>query len=273
MKTILFLICAVSCLAANLGVNRDAIMSSAYSTTTEAQAGTTIEGIMSPARVAQYITATLATTTEAQTGTDNTKLMTPLRSAQGASASITAILASTAEAIAGTDNTKLMTPIRTAQAIGALNPFWKLFIAQDKQTSGTAGGTFTAGAWVNRALNHVGINSLGATFSDASDEVYLGAGSYFTMAFVPAFACDSNEACLYNLTSDTIELLSSSCFAASTHEAASVANIMGFFELAAASSMEIRHICGTTRASDGLGKPCFMGTSEIYTQLMILQID
>jgi len=61
------------------------------------------------------ITPALATQAEAQAGTDNTKLMTPLRVKEATTASLA--IATQAEAQAGTDNTKLMTPLRVTEAV------------------------------------------------------------------------------------------------------------------------------------------------------------
>ena len=103
----------------------------------------------------------------------------------------------------GNDNVELLNPSNAA-ALSTNN----LLHIQDQKTSGTQGGTFTAGAWQTRVLN----TELTSTIAEASlsaNQITLPAGDYYLEAAAPAFRVDMHVVRIQNIT-DASTILSGS---------------------------------------------------------------
>lgn len=152
------------------------------------------------------------------------------------------------------------------------NPFGaQLFHIQDQQTSGTYGGTFTAGAWRTRTLNTSVTNEI-TSASLTSNQITLPAGTYYIEATAPAHQCNAHKAKLYNVTDAADILFGTSAFTNSVASyAVTESRISGRFTLSGTKTLELRHQCTSSRTTDGLGYATFMGT-EIYSEVKIWKV-
>ncbi len=136
---------------------------------------------------------------------------------------------------------------------------------RDEKTSGTAGGTFTAGSYVKRTLNTAVIDT-GSNASVTSSVVTLQAGTYRFHARAPAFDVNSHKAKLVN-TTDAITYLGTSEYASVVGTSQSSSHVTGRFTIAAAKDFELQHRCQTTRAPNGLGVDAGFGDTEVYSEI------
>lgn len=173
------------------------------------------------------------------------------------------VYATNAEATAGTDNTKVMTPLRVKEAI-----FTPLLILQDQKASGTAGGTFTAGAWQTRTLNTTVTDTIGSTLT--SNQFTLPAGTYYFEAICPTLNTNSSQARLQNITDATTTLLGINCVTGTT--AGGFGFVNGQFTITGTKTFELQNRCSITRATDGFGYACGWGT-EVYAEVRVWKVD
>lgn len=139
---------------------------------------------------------------------------------------------------------------------------------QDEKASGVDAGTFTSGSWVTRTLNTVKTNTITGA-SVASNQITLPAGSYFVNANSPAQQVAGHQAKLYNTTATTDILIGTSEFCNSVDNyVATKSWITGAFTLSAQSVLELRHQCGVTKTTYGLGGQINWGTN-VYAQVVI----
>lgn len=140
---------------------------------------------------------------------------------------------------------------------------------QDQKTSGTAGGTFTSGAWQTRTLNTEVTDEIGSTLS--TNQFTLPAGTYEIQASCPAYKTGSHKAKLRNVTDTSDVLLGSSEYSDSGNNIQTRATVAGRFTIAAAKTFEIQHQAASTRATDGFGFAASFGT-EIYAEVLIWRV-
>lgn len=131
----------------------------------------------------------------------------------------------------------------------------QVLVAQDEKSLGTAGGTFTAGAWRTRTLNTLVQNHIGGA-SLASNQITLPAGGYYAFASAPAYNVDAHQLRLQNVTDGATLIRGSTPFAGDllllVNEGVT-AHLVGWFSLSAPKAIELQHRCALTRATDGLG--------------------
>jgi len=145
-------------------------------------------------------------------------------------------------------------------------------LVTDTKSSGTAGGTFTSGAWRTRDLNTVGANYIAGS-SLASNQVSLPAGTYRAKAQSMASYTDQNQIKLRNVT-DSADLLSGTPQSAPTSGGAfnAASFLVGEFTIAGTKAIELQHQCVTTKATDGFGMSTSFSISNIYSILEIWRI-
>lgn len=134
---------------------------------------------------------------------------------------------------------------------------------RDEKASGTAGGTFTAGAWQKRDLN-TEVNDAGGHASLTSSAITLAAGTYRFYAKAPAYAVSLHKIKLKN-TTDNIEYIGTSEFQAAnvtTHS-----KVSGRFTITTSKNFELQHYCSFTVATNGFGYPASMGVTEVYAEI------
>ena len=140
----------------------------------------------------------------------------------------------------------------------------------DQKSSGTAGGTFTSGAWQTRTLNTKTDADSICTLS--SNQFTLPAGTYRIHASAPSWACNETRAKLYNVTDSTDVLFGTSEQAKAIYEVTPRSEIVGQFTIAGSKTFEIQHRCATTANVYGFGIPTGFGDVEIYTQVEIWKV-
>jgi hypothetical protein len=153
----------------------------------------------------------------------------------------------------------------------------KLFQVQHKLSGATGSGTFTAGAWRDRPLNHVAINEItGASFDSLTSKITLPAGKYEVSGVSYAFYCNANTARLYNITKDEVIIIGT---AGLSYPAGGYNNsgseIYGRFELTEETEIQLHHWCQTTRTTDGFGYrnvACIDDTDAIYADFKFWKI-
>ena len=143
---------------------------------------------------------------------------------------------------------------------GTLNDY---ICIQDQKTQNTPGGTFTSGAWLTRDLNTIQSDD-GGHASVASNQITLAAGTYTCRIVCPAYCVNENQAKLYNVTDAADILLGTTHYTNATNYNAGYSFVQGKFTLAAQKVLEVRHRCGSTQATNGMGTLCNFGT-EVYT--------
>lgn len=140
-------------------------------------------------------------------------------------------------------------------------------IFEERQTSGTQGGTFTSGSWVTRTLNNTQTSQGSAIARTGNVITLVTPGTYYIEARVPAYSVNQHQARLYNTGATSTALTGSSSYDYTCL-------IRGFITTTAANqNFEIQHRCSSTRANDGLGVPAGFGEDEIYTRIYIQLIN
>lgn len=141
-------------------------------------------------------------------------------------------------------------------------------LIREEQTSGTAGGNFTSGAWRTRVLNKE-VTDTGNHASLASNQITLAAGTYRYRIQAPGFMCNGHACKLYNITAgaDVADSEGSPAYSDSnlTNGITTYSISAGVFTVAGSTVFEVQHQCGTTRNTNGLGGPAVLGQKEIYT--------
>lgn len=139
---------------------------------------------------------------------------------------------------------------------------------QDQKASGTGGGDFTSGAWRTRILNTEAADA-GGHGTLSSNQITLDAGTYRCHVRCPAFAVNSHQTRLYNITDSATLLVGSSQIASPSGGSFAIGNdsiIAGRFTLATSKTVEVQHRCQTTQAfGTGFGVACSFGEIEVYT--------
>jgi hypothetical protein len=144
-----------------------------------------------------------------------------------------------------------------------------LLHVQDEKTSGTAGGTFTSGAWRTRTLNTVKTNEISGA-SLASNQITLPSGTYFIIAGATGHAIDSNKAKLRNITDSSDTLIGTTEYADYARGGAERSWIYGRFTISAQKTFEIQHHCS---ASGVFGFAYSgAGVTEVFAQAMIWKV-
>ena len=161
--------------------------------------------------------------------------------------------------------------LTAAQLNGVLDNFKDVAIFREEQSSGTAGGGFTSGSYVKRTLNTTVVNNITGC-SIASSVITLPAGTFSVTGFAPAQECGKNKCRIQNMTASTTLQIGNNNFA-NTTDGASIATVNTVFTLASASTIELQHRCGTTKATNGLGLDMSFSDAEVYASIIITRIQ
>lgn len=171
-------------------------------------------------------------------------------------------LATQAEAEALTDNAKIMTPLRARQQFTAASLMSAIF--QDQKASGTAGGTFTSGAWQTRTLNTSVVNGISGA-SLASNQFVLPAGSYEIYVEAVSNSSGVSQLRLQNISDASTVALGN------VLPGVGSASVTGRVTIATSKTFEIQHRCAVTKTTDGLGVASSWGT-EVYCSVIIKKL-
>jgi hypothetical protein len=148
----------------------------------------------------------------------------------------------------------------------------QLLHVRDEKSNGTAGGTFTNGAWQTRTLNTSLTNEIsGASLS--SNQIILPSGTYYIHASAGAYSVDRHKLKLRNTTdsSDTLIGTAEQCQNAGTVSNRSF--VIGRFTIASQKNFELQHRCTTTITGDGFGLSSTFSTEiEVYADVQIWKV-
>lgn len=181
------------------------------------------------------------------------------------SITLSAMLEITGGALGLKDGT--ITAAKLAAGVGAQ----QVAILQHQAASGTAGGTFTSGAWRTRPIT-TEVSDPSNIVSIASNQFTLGAGTYLIRGRATAGRVSTSQARVQNITDGTTAGLGNlvRC-ASSTVEAGVDAHVSALVTIAGSKVFELQHRCETTVATDGMGIASSWGT-EVYATIEILKI-
>lgn len=143
---------------------------------------------------------------------------------------------------------------------------------KDEKSSGTAGGTFTSGAWQTRDLQTTTGGILGAG-ALTSNQWTLPIGEYSIEAIASAHKTNQHKIKLRNITDASDEIIGSSERSHTSDNTPTNAVMAGTFSVSAIKTFEIQHQCVLTVATTGFGQPSSISVVEVYTQVKITKLD
>ncbi|MAR18304.1 MAG: hypothetical protein CML44_02920 [Rhodobacteraceae bacterium] len=143
-------------------------------------------------------------------------------------------------------------------------------IIEDQKASGTAGGTFTSGAWQTRDLNTI-TSDTSSIVSLSSNQFTLQAGTYLIEIVTPAYRVESHQARLRNITSATTASEGTSMYANNLYNVNNTSTITTEITIPSSAVFEVQHRSASTQPSDGFGTPNSFATC-IYTQVKITKL-
>lgn len=139
-------------------------------------------------------------------------------------------------------------------------------IIEEQQTSGTEGGTFTAGSDVTRTLNTLVYNR-DTLVSLSSNRFTLPAGDWEIEWSAPAYAVERHQSLLHNQT-DASDVKRGTTEQGATAGVTTRSHGRARVSIAGSKAFEIRHRSSVSNSGDGLGSAASLGT-EIYTQVIV----
>jgi hypothetical protein len=143
----------------------------------------------------------------------------------------------------------------------------------DSKPSGTNGGTFTAGSWQLRDLNHLTNMSNSNVITFNNNQFTLIPGEYTILISCPAFGVGNHQARLVNVTNGKMTYGSPEySFSYYGSGATSRSWINSHITLAVPCVFEIQHRCSITNPTVGFGIAAGFGGNEVYTSLYINQV-
>lgn len=141
----------------------------------------------------------------------------------------------------------------------------------DVKAVNTAGGTATSGSRFTRTL--IEVTDPDSIVSVTASEFTLAAGTYFIKWISPAFAVDSFQTWLRNVTDSTDPIIGSSEFSGATAGSNQCSSSGGdIITIAGTKVFRIEMQVAFTSVTNGLGKPSNYSTSCVYTQVWIQKI-
>lgn len=152
-----------------------------------------------------------------------------------------------------------------------LVPRNSIAIIEDQKPAGTDGGTFTSGAWRTRDLNTITSDPDSIVTLNAN-QFTLEAGDYLIEGYVSAYTVNVHQAGIYNITDSQFNFYGSSQSASSGNAGSNRSIFSGRITISIPKVFEVRHECGTTKTSDGLGRSTSLGAYELYTQVKITKL-
>lgn len=146
---------------------------------------------------------------------------------------------------------------------------------QDQKTAGTAGGTFTSGAWQTRDLNAL-LSDTGGNASIASNQITLEPGTYELLAMAATSAVDVHKMRWRDITNGVTVLvgLNVQSFSGSGAGGTSgcAGHVAGRFTITAQTTFELQHRCGSTFSSSGFGRLANYGEVEVFADVKLWKI-
>lgn len=204
-----------------------------------------------------------ATQAEVNTGTDDVRQVTPLKLTNWTPTLTAVTLDSSADYFLitdGSDSNKLKKAYASTAAA----------VIADQKSSGTAGGTFTSGAWQTRDLN-TEISDASSIVTIASNQFTLVAGTYMITATAPAYQVAEHQARIYNVTDAVVVTVGMSQRNSGSGQTTTNSIAASIVTIAASKAFKIEHRCSNSSASNGFGVAGGWGTEQ-YTTVEIIKL-
>lgn len=176
--------------------------------------------------------------------------------------------ATTEESISGTEDT-IMDAAQVRARIIALTT--RDILIEDQKSSGTDGGSSVAGSYRVRQLNTVRRNNISGV-SLASNAVTLPPGTYYITASAPSYSSGAHKAAITE-TDGTILIHGAVSIGSTSESMMTVSTIEGFITLESQIEIQLRHMIGVSRPTNGLGLAAGFGGVEVYSRLHIWKIN
>lgn len=148
-------------------------------------------------------------------------------------------------------------------------PVDRVCYLKDVQTSGTNGGTFTAGSDQTRVLNTIEGDT--SFCSLLSNQFTVSPGTYDYDFEAPAYIVGKHRALLYNVTGASVTMYGSAEHTLVASAVVTKSRVRGRVTVTSQTTFELRHRCENTAATVGLGVNSGYG-SEVYAQGSIKKI-
>ena len=146
----------------------------------------------------------------------------------------------------------------------------QIMIVRDEKSNNTDGGTFSAGAWRDRTLNTVKINTIAGASLNAN-AFTLPVGTYKIYATAPALNTLEHKAKILNVTDTSDEIIGTSERSAA-NGTQTVSIISDVITIASEKVFKLQHRADTTRSADGFGPPSNFSVIEVYATIKIEKI-
>jgi hypothetical protein len=144
-------------------------------------------------------------------------------------------------------------------------------IIEEQQASGTNAGASTSGSYASRTLNTL-VRNNGSIASLSSNQVTLGAGTYYFQWSSPAFAADAFKTRIQNITDGTTASYGSTEYSENATPKSQTRSVGScIVTIAASKAFELQMRVSISKATNGLGTASGFGT-EIYSRLEITKI-
>lgn len=137
----------------------------------------------------------------------------------------------------------------------------------ERYNSGTHGGTFIGGSWIDRNLNTT-ISSVGTSISRTGNTITLAPGSYEVDGWAIGCWVRGHQCQLWNTTNSTPIEHGSNVYC--TFQQATPTSIhIETLVVPSTTSIKLRHRCMSSRNDYGLGLAMNFGSPETYASLLI----
>jgi hypothetical protein len=144
-------------------------------------------------------------------------------------------------------------------------------IIADQKTSGTSGGSFTAGAWQTRDLSDTPIADPDSIVSVSSNQFTLGAGTYLIEGSAPAYHLNQHQLRLYNATDSSVVQYGQSAYATSGDNVQTNAYVFARLTITASKTFELQHRSSLTKTTNGYGIGTDFGNTNIFAVVKIFK--
>jgi hypothetical protein len=147
----------------------------------------------------------------------------------------------------------------------------ELLHVRDEKSSGTNGGSGSAGANNTRDLNTVVTNEItGASLG--SNQITLAAGTYYIDASAPAYRCNRNHAYLYNVTDSANQIIGTAEYSLVASSVTSKSCITGRFTINAQKVFSIKQNFEDANANANGVSTGVSNHNSIYTNVSIWKV-
>jgi len=173
----------------------------------------------------------------------------------------------------------LLRGIRTNATPAIVNNQWLItdvvndrssrIVVTHELSSGTNGGTATAGAWRTRVLNTVKINEIvGASL--ASNQITIPAGIYYVNSTQTSCLTSGVQSRVYDITNSVAKVYG----VCDNYSGANGATVVcdGYFTLAAAAALELQLYPAVTGTTTGFGTANTFGVNELFATIEIIKV-